>query len=256
MRRSSAWRAFAMLAVLGGPSACNQISGVDELVFDLETSTVGGFGGAPAGTGGEPAQGGTGGAPLPCGGLCDQPPNDCFDPQGSCVENECVYTPLAAGSACNDGDPCTEGDACDVAGACLPGPECPNADPCLDVTCEVSGCVETVRPDGSVCGPLAANRCCGGACVDVSNDAAHCGGCGYACASNQICESVALTNQCSSTPANTTGRCTCSANSQCPFGQICRTQTPHPWRCTPNGPADCPGTTFVDLSFCPNYCVY
>ena len=256
MRRTPGWRAILALAVIGGAGACNQISGVDDLLFDRDTAAEGGFGGAPAGTGGLGGQGGAGGLPSACGSPCDEPPSDCFDPRGSCVEGACVYTPLAEGSVCSDGDPCTEGDVCGAAGECLSGPECPNADPCLDVVCQPSGCVESTRPDGSSCGPLAANRCCSGACVDVSSDPAHCGGCGYGCAGGESCESVAVTNQCSSNPPDTTGRCTCSANSRCPFGQICRNQSPHPWRCTPSGPADCPGTTFVDLSLCPNYCVY
>lgn len=250
-------RAIAVVALAVVIVACNQISGVDELRFDLEATSAGGFGATSASAGGATTtQGGFGGAPDPCGGPCDEPPTDCHDPVGACVEGACVYTPLAEGSRCDDGDPCTEGDACDAAGQCVPGLECPNADPCLEVACEPTGCVANVKPDGSTCGPRAADRCCGGACVDVSSDPDHCGGCGYGCNTGQTCESVALTNQCSPKPADTTGRCTCNANSRCPFGQICRNQNPHAWRCTPNGPADCPGATFVDVSFCPNYCTY
>ena len=60
-----------------------------------------------------------------------------------------------------------------------------------------------------------------------------------------------------------TGRCICNgATAQCPVGaggrrQVCRTQTPNNNRCAPENQSACgAGTTFVDVSFCPNYCRY
>lgn len=251
---------MAALGVAIAASACNAISGVDELVYDLDDAASGGHGGAPVTTSASTTSaaaghGGAGGS-LACG-PCDMPPGPCFEATGSCVDGACSYAPLPMDTACSDDDLCTEGDVCDGTGTCVAGPECPNADPCADVICDDAlGCVATMKTDGSSCGPLAADRCCGGVCVDVSSDANHCGGCGYACSGGQSCESVAASNQCSLNPADTTGRCTCDSTSRCPVGQICRTQTPHAWRCTPEGGGDCPGTTFVDVSFCPNYCRY
>jgi len=72
--------------------------------------------------------------PDPCAGVvCDTPPNDqCFDPAGTCVNGQCVYDSLAAGTPCEDGDLCTENDQCDGSGTCAgvavvcipPAPEC------------------------------------------------------------------------------------------------------------------------------------
>jgi hypothetical protein len=58
----------------------------------------------------------------PCGGVtCDQPPGACFQAAGVCANGACSYGPLAAGVACDDGDPCTAGDACDGGGTCVSG---------------------------------------------------------------------------------------------------------------------------------------
>lgn len=145
-----------------------------------------------------------------------------------------------------------------------PPPECVVDDDCTtDNACEIVSCVDntcvaTSRADGASCGASAAERCCSGTCVDISSDEANCGGCGEACAVGRTCESVALTTSCPDKPAATTGRCTCAgANAECPDGQLCRTVTPYTNRCTPSGAANCaPNETFVEVNFCPNYCLY
>ncbi|MHB8872763.1 MAG: hypothetical protein ACYC8T_03655 [Myxococcaceae bacterium] len=93
--------------------------------------------------------------------------------------------------------------------------------------------------------------------MDISSNESHCGGCGEACAGGYTCESVSVTSGCSPAPANTSGRCRCVSTSNCPDGQICRTSTPYNNRCAPSSGTNCAsGATFVDVSFCPNYCRY
>ncbi|MBA3821112.1 MAG: hypothetical protein H0X17_19665 [Deltaproteobacteria bacterium] len=143
-------------------------------------------------------------------------------------------------------------------GFCVLAADCANPNPCRDVACVSNQCVTTPRADGASCGAGAAARCCGGSCVDLTSDEANCGGCGQACATGRTCESVALTNACPSSPAETSGRCTCAgATAECPDDQICRTATPYANRCTPSSNASCaPGQTFVEVQLCPNYCRY
>ncbi|MDQ3367887.1 MAG: hypothetical protein M3680_20885 [Myxococcota bacterium] len=144
------------------------------------------------------------------------------------------------------------------AGFCVLAADCANTDPCRDVACVSNRCVTTTRADGASCGAGAAARCCGGSCRDLTSDEAHCGGCGQACATGRTCETVAATNTCSSSPAETSGRCTCAgANAECPDDQICRTVTPFANRCSPNSNASCAGgQTAVEVQQCPNYCRY
>lgn len=188
---------------------------------------------------------------------CTDPPTPCHEPKGVCdpVAGGCVYSALSPGDACDDGDACTTGETCDAAGACGGGEACPSADPCQIGGCEGGACVFSPMSDGTSCGPTAADRCCGGTCVDISSDGAHCGGCNTACTSGATCQSVAVTTACDPAPADTSGRCTCTGNADCPHGQICRTTTPAANLCAPEGPRDCDGT-YVDVQLCPNYCGY
>lgn len=197
------------------------------------------------------------GACVPTGVVtCNAPPGPCHVPQGQCLpDGGCAYPLRPAATDCEDGDPCTVGDACDDAGACVPGPACPSDDPCQPGVCMDDGCVYEPASNGSSCGATAAERCCNGACVDISSNAAHCGGCGSPCTGGHGCESVASTPQCGDAPADTSGRCGCVATSECPLGQICRTQAPYPGRCTPEFNAQCDGVA-VNVDFCPNYCAY
>jgi hypothetical protein len=189
---------------------------------------------------------------------CDDPP-ECFELPATCdAEGVCSYTPSAAGSDCEDEDPCTLNSTCDTTGTCQPGPICETKGMCSTGVCmDGVGCMLEQQPDGTSCGVNPADRCCGGECVDVSTDAAHCGGCGAACQSDEVCESVADTAECDPHPAFTSGRCTCSGeNLDCPMGQVCRTLTPVANRCAPDAEADCHSGMFVDVEACPNYCSY
>lgn len=191
------------------------------------------------------------------GTTCDNPPGPCDSPRGVCErDGSCTYDPMLRGSPCDDGDPCTQNEACDGAGACVGGQPCESDNPCETASCASGRCEITAAEDGDSCGPNAADRCCAGACVDISTDGSNCGGCGVTCDADDACESVAATSTCELAPAATTGRCTCdAANIDCPIGQICRTVTPFNNRCTPDGPDDCVNE-WVDINLCPNYCEY
>lgn len=88
----------------------------------------------------------------------------------------------------------------------------------VDHVCRRGTCVEESghesrscirgNQDGNVCGD-AAERCCGGRCVDIATDARNCGGCGLSCG--------ALTCLPFTSGGEPRGACgECSANSQCP----------------------------------------
>lgn len=211
--------------------------------------------------------------------VCNSPPGPCHEAEGVCDEQgQCQYETVGFGKPCDDGDPCTIDDVCDGAGQCQSGAECPPAPGCQTYHCEADGCVPdevcpTTNPcvvmdcveercqasavaNGTPCGPNAADRCCGGECVDISSDTGHCGGCNTPCAPGLECESVEVTNTCESSPAQTSGRCRCqAANAQCPLGQLCRTVTPYTNRCVPETSDNCDGIR-IGVNFCPSYCSY
>ena len=235
----------AAIALGGTLGACNVVTGVDDLQFDLAGA---------GGTGGFGGDGGGGFGGDGCG-PCDTPDTDCEETTGTCVNGACVYAPLDAGEPCDDGDGCTEGDQCDGQGMCDAGALCPQVDPCVTRTCMEGMCVPGNVADGTSCGPEPADRCCDGQCVDISSDPLHCGGCGSDCFPGRACETIAVT-ACGAMDANTTARCVCNgATSECPSGQVCRNVNPGIDRCAPEGPEDCPGGVFVDQAGCPNHCL-
>jgi hypothetical protein len=192
--------------------------------------------------------------------ICNTPPNTCTQLTGTCDSiRGCVYAPRA-GATCDDNNTCTQGDACD-AGTCVPGPSCPPPAACLAGTCQANGtCSYAPAADGVSCGANQSQRCCGGACVDISSSAAHCGGCNIACKSGFACESVAVQTLCSPfNPPNTSGRCTCDSTmvASCPNTQTCRAASPGLNRCTPPDAAACaPGEKVQAIAGCPSYCFY
>lgn len=143
--------------------------------------------------------------------------------------------PCPVGAACDDGDPCTTGDSCGA-----------------DTICR-----GTTAPNGTQCGPLPDRRCCGGQCVNIAADTNHCGGCGLACAPGRICQGVAQTTLCSVRPKETSGRCICGSDAQCPRGQECRTLEPESNRCSPKEKSHCAtGQSVRWVDDCPNFCFY
>lgn len=62
-----------------------------------------------------PADGDTGSASCEFG--CNEPPGDCYEPDGTCENDMCVYAPVLAGEPCNDD--CTAGGFCDASGGCI-----------------------------------------------------------------------------------------------------------------------------------------
>lgn len=109
-----------------------------------------------------------GGACVAAGTL--DPTNDCMACQPAISASD--YTPLAAGTTCDDGMFCTDGDACDGAGACTgPARDCDDAIACTTDACDeaADACTHVV---GATC-------LIGGACVpdgarDPANDCLAC----------------------------------------------------------------------------------
>jgi len=199
---------------------------------------------------------GSGNCLVTRGMTCDNPPGPCDSAKGLCSKDgTCSYEPLRAGTRCDDGDGCTTGETCNAAGMCTGGEPCDTDDPCATASCVGGRCEVDPVADGTQCG-ASSDRCCGGACVDISSDEDNCGGCGVACQADDSCESVSATASCELAPAATSGRCTCdAANADCPLGQVCRTMTPFNNRCSPDGAANCVDA-FQDVNLCPNYCFY
>lgn len=78
-------------------------------------------------------------------------------------------------------------------------------------------------PDGTGCGD--GSMCCGGACIDVKSNPAHCGGCHTACAPGQVCDLgvcctplTCKTGQCGGQPDGCGSTLDCGP---CSTGQTC-----------------------------------
>lgn len=150
------------------------------------------------------------GAACKAGAICDagscicapSTPNDC----GSSCEQCCDD------SQCSDGDSCTV-DSCDD-GVCAPaGQECASGGNC----CAGTGCFECCGNDDCPQGRMCSNnQCvtltctqpqilCNLKCVNTSNDAANCGGCGNSCGPGRSCSNASCTPKWVSTAAAPVG---------------------------------------------------
>ncbi|MFO0599991.1 MAG: MXAN_6577-like cysteine-rich protein [Myxococcaceae bacterium] len=112
------------------------------------------------------------------------------------------------------------------------------------------------------CVPAAPVPCteCDGACVDLQNDARHCGTCGHACGGGQVCTAGACVTTCASGATVCGGACvdlqsspancgTCGT--ACPSGQVCSGGTCTSLCSAPR--TDCSGAC-VDLQSSPTHC--
>jgi hypothetical protein len=102
----------------------------------------------------------------------------------SCLRGVCVVdTACTTDADCDDGDPATVdtcvAGVCDHGGACVPAAEVCNG---LDDDCD-----GLVDEDPSCGGCGAGLTMCGGACFDLTADAANCGACGHACGVREVC---------------------------------------------------------------------
>ena len=96
---------------------------------------------------GETCQAGScgGGSAPDCSSAGDQCNTASCDPGGA-PGNCDIVVPSNEGGSCDDVDVCTLNDECQ--GGVCGGELCPNANPCLEVACTVSGCVFTpIQPD-------------------------------------------------------------------------------------------------------------
>lgn len=184
---------------------------------------------------------------IPDGGMCaatemrctDALDDDC-DGARDCEDSDCM------GALCDDGDPCTEGDACNGATCAGSAMACDDGNPCTADSCVAGmGCVHMQAPDGAECGGTW-QRCCGGACRDLTTDASNCGGCGLTCASGfgcrlysgiPTCDCAGLNEQCFGGRPNwlcstTYGQCACLLNEGCAPGQRCVVRDSGPDYCS------------------------
>jgi hypothetical protein len=87
-------------------------------------------------------------------------------------DGSCKATPLATGTACDDGDKCTKGDAC-AGDKCVGSVVvCDDSNPCTDDSCaKVSGCAYKANATACSDGDLCTNddKCSGGKCAGTAN---------------------------------------------------------------------------------------
>ncbi len=188
---------------------------------------------------------------------CTNPPGPCYRSSGACSNGSCVYPLLAAGSSCDDLDPCTTNDACSASGTCAGTPVTCNSPPaptCLNATtqrwyaptgqCGGTGtCSYTYTDstcsagcDGGVCSGCTPTTCTAqgyscGTWPDGCGGSLSCGACGSAppptCLNSTTSRSYSGTGTCSSA-----GACTWTTqDTSCPNG--CSASTGLCASCTP-----------------------
>ncbi len=204
------------------------------------------------------AGGGTGGGSGDAGCTvtrenCANGLDDDCDGQKDCADSDCAAQP------CDDGNGCTTGETCSaMSRTCAGGTPrtCTTPGPCeRDAgTCELDAgrCVYPAAVDGTSCGSTVSARCCTGSCINTTVGVGNCGGCGLACSTGQLCQSI---NQslCGTEPIDTSARCTCGPGAACPKGQACTAGS-----CVPALATQCaPGEMVVTSSgTCQAYCRY
>ena len=105
---------------------------------------------------------------LPTATCNDNKP--CTTDSCNAASGACVFAPMSAGVACEDGSKCTTGDTCDAIGTCSgKAVTCDDANPCTDDACDLigGGCVhndnELPCEDNNLCttGTVCAAASCG-----------------------------------------------------------------------------------------------
>lgn len=92
-----------------------------------------------------------------CGGtpiICNDPPSQCHQANGTCNNGTCNYPLKPSGTSCNDGNTCTTGDVCNSSGACGGTPLVCNSPPqcnALPGVCESGVCVYGLAEEGKLC---------------------------------------------------------------------------------------------------------
>ncbi len=174
-----------------------------------------------------------------------------LDGRKDCADDDC------AAKACSDGNGCTTGETC-TAGTCMGGTTmlCNTPGPCQSgnglCVPAMGRCVYPALADGASCGFPLSSRCCAGACLNINENTAHCGGCGLACATGQVCQSINQST-CALDPTELSGRCSCGTGAPCPSGQMCTAGF-----CVPTAQAQCaPGEMVANSGgACVGYCRY
>jgi len=162
----------------------------------------------------------------------------------------CEMQPAAAGSPCEDGDPCTVMDQCDGVGGCVPGvpsqacckknSDCDDGNPCtLDICNLGTGkCTQIPVSDGTTCdadgsGCTQGDSCRSGVCV--AGSPASCAPPQDPCYRNRCVSTGATTYQCVLEPAPAGTVCddgkVCTGNDACDGQGICK-GNPVPNCCT------------------------
>ena len=133
-----------------------------------------------------------------CGGTC---PPGC-GANFTCSSGSCTCPNVTCGAAC-----CVVGQVCNLGACCTPS--------CAGKVCGSDGCggscgtcPGSLTCDGSgQCGCTAGLDACGTECVNLQNDARHCGTCDHPCGTSEVCSASACVLDCPTGTENCSGSC-------------------------------------------------
>jgi hypothetical protein len=138
-----------------------------------------------------PCEPGSGSGPSnPTLAICTLPSGDA----GLCCSDTCVdlSDPTHCGAcevACPTGSSCEDhwiGEEQDICSReCMTNADCPDGYACAAQSCYLSRCGP--ESDGLSCANQFFGQCCGGTCVDITQDPSNCGFCGIACSADEHC---------------------------------------------------------------------
>jgi hypothetical protein len=133
-----------------------------------------------------------------CGGSC---PPGCGT-NFTCSAGACVCPNVACGAAC-----CNAGQVCSGGACCTPS--------CGGKACGSDGCGGScgvcpgslICDGGGQCGCPTGLSACGTACVNLQNDASHCGACDHPCGATEVCAAGQCALDCPAGTQNCSGAC-------------------------------------------------